>query len=375
MSSLFLERRNAWFVSGYQDSGAWGRYAVETAAVELAEAGYASLFFEGEKAGLDDWRRLLVGGLPADILYLNSHGQPWQFHLHEDERAVPHDMPFMNRPMALSMVHSFSLQRPADPNTVGGRALARGVYAYVGSVDEPYLSAFVPPILQTRRIRAGVPFLIAGRQWPGSGPMAGLWKITTIGDPFMIAPPPESFSTPTVAIPDAAVVPDAIPLIDLARADMKAISSEPTRASDAIRRLVLLGNDEIAIELWSGILEKSDAAAVASAAPAVLDPLFRMRKWREFVGAYQRLPREARDSNARDMLWHLGAPRLSTINDPGTMALLRGEIRTPQPQADLAVIMPHLDRVFGRGAGRAELSRRIEAETDPARRAALERLR
>ena len=65
------------------------------------------------------------------------------------------------------MVHSFSLQRPDDANTVGGRFLSRGVYAYVGSVDEPYLAAFVPPALQVRRLAVGVPFLLAGRMWPG----------------------------------------------------------------------------------------------------------------------------------------------------------------------------------------------------------------
>ena len=375
MSSLFLQRRNAWLVSGYRKSGPWDSYAVEEAAVELAEAGYASLFFEDDKADLEAWRRMLLGGFPADILYLNSHGMAWKFHLFEDEAAWPQDMPFLRRPMALSMVHSFSLQRPGETNTVGGRALRRGVYACIGSVDEPYLTAFVPPILQTRRIRAGVPFLLAGRQWPGSGPMSGIWKITTIGDPFMIAPPPGMFEVSTTPLAEAAPIPDAEPLIDVAREDMRAIAGDPARSFDAVRRLVLLGRDELAIELWERIGENGDPAAVSAAAPAVLDPLFRGRRWNEFVEAYDRLPRESRNSDTRDMLWHLAAPRLSSIRDPQTMSLLRQEIREPFPQADLELLLPHLDRALGAGAAEAELSRRIEAETDEGRRAALERLR
>lgn len=375
MSSLFLQRRNAWFISGYPQNGAWGNYAVEEAAVELAEAGYASLFFEGEKASLVEWRRLLLGGLPADILYLNSHGTSRQFHLFEDQRAVPQDMPFIQRPMALSMVHSFSLQNPADRNTVGGRALDRGVYAYIGSVDEPYLTAFVPPLLQTRRIRAGVPFLLAGRQWPGSGPMAGIWKITTIGDPFMIAPPPGAVTVPTVSIEDAKPIPDSTDLVDLARTDMKAIADDPSRASDAVRRLVILGKDELAIDVWESLVAKADPVAIAAAAPQVIDPLFRARRWNDFIDAFDRLPLESRDSDARDMLWHLAGPRLSSIQDPRAIAVLRREIREPQVQADLGLLMPHLDRVLGAGAGQAELSRRIEAERNPARRITLEKLR
>ena len=375
MSSLFLQRRNAWFVSGYQDTGPWATYAVEDAAVELAEAGYASLYFDDDKASLEEWRRLLLGGFPADILYLNSHGMAWKFHLFEDEEALPQDMPFLQRPMALSMVHSFSLQKPGDPNTVGGRALRRGVYAYIGSVDEPYLTAFVPPILQTRRLRVGVPFLLAGRQWAGSGPMAGIWKITTIGDPFMIAPPPDMFHVPMVPLADAVPVPDAVPLIDVARENMKAIADDPDRAFDAIQGLVLLGRDKLAIELWERLQENGDPAAISAAASAVLDPLFRSRQWGEFVEAYDRLPRESRNADTRDMLWHLAAPRLSSIQDPQTMSLLRQEIREPFPQADLELILPHLDRALGPGSAQSELARRIDAEPDERRRAALERLR
>ena len=205
--------------------------------------------------------------------------------------------------------------------------------------------------------------------------MAGIWKITTIGDPFMIAPPPDRFDVPMVPLADAVPVPDAVPLIDVARENMKAIADDPDRAFDAIQGLVLLGRDKLAIELWERLQENADPAAISAAASAVLDPLFRSRQWSEFVEAYDRLPRESRNADTRDMLWHLAAPRLSSIQDPQTMSLLRQEIREPFPQADLELILPHLDRALGPGSAQSELARRIDAEPDERRRAALERLR
>ncbi|MEE2971777.1 MAG: hypothetical protein VX672_01505 [Planctomycetota bacterium] len=374
MSSLFLERRNVWIVSGYPDKGGWAEYAVEEAATELAQAGYASMSFEGERASIEEWRRLTMGAIPPDILYLNSHGNPREFHLHEDARAVPQDFPFAERPMVLGMVHSFALQRPNDPTTVGGRALQRGVYAYIGSVDEPYLAAFVPPLLQTRRIRAGVPVLLAGRWWPGEGAMSGIWKITTIGDPFMLAPPPGTVPRRIVPLTEAPSIPAGRPLVDRAQELMAEIAETPDRAGDAVDLLVLLDRDQLAIDLWENLMQEGSAVAIAAASSRIIDPLFRARKWRELVRAYRRIPAELRDDDARDMLWHLLAPRLSGIQSRETILLLRSQIREPQVEEDLRLLMPHLDRVLGAGAGRAEVRRRLAEERDEARRARLERL-
>jgi len=57
-------------------------------------------------------------------------------------------------------IHSWSAVTPDDRNTVGGRWLSNGVYAYVGSVDEPYVQAFVTP----HHLQILTPFLIAARQ-------------------------------------------------------------------------------------------------------------------------------------------------------------------------------------------------------------------
>jgi hypothetical protein len=65
---------------------------------------------------------------------------------------------------------------------------------------------------------------------------------------------------------------------------------------------------------------------------------------------------------------------LNSITDPSTIAFLSAEIREPMPAVDLERLMPHLDRVLGRGAGRAAVQRRLEDESDASSRKALQAL-
>ena len=276
--------------------------------------GYASMFFEEDAAGLDGWFRLVRGAIPPDVLFLNSHGSPTVFHLFKDEQAFPQDVPFLSRPMALHMIHSFSLKRPADGLTVGGRFLRRGVYAYLGSVDEPYLGAFIPPALMVERLAAGVPFLLAGRYWPDGGPMSGVWKVTAIGDPFMQAIPPAMRRIRPMEDPPE--IAGAVNLLELAKVEMAATRDDPARGAEAIRLLTLLGRDELAVAR-SGRTSRRPriAPAIADGGPVeALGPLFRAR--RTGPELLRRLSavisaRVARRRDARDMLWHLATPRLA----------------------------------------------------------------
>ena len=372
MSSIFLDRRNIWMFSGYEKEGQWNVYEVSKPAGRLAELGYASLFFETGDADLASWLRLLRGAIPADVLFMNSHGSPTLFHVSGNQRAYPQDIPFSEKPLALQMIHSFSLKQPASPDTVGGRFLDRGVYAYVGSVDEPYLSAFIPPSLVVERLAAGVPFLLAGRYWPGGGIMNGVWKITAIGDPFMQAIPPQlRVIKPAV---DAPAIQGGVDLLDLAKAAMAATKTDPMQGAEAIRLLELLGRDKIAVQVWKNIESSDDQPAIAAAAAEVIGSLFREKDWPEFLEAYRRLSRENRSRDSQDMLWHLATPRLNSISDPATIAFLSAEVRSPMPAVDLERLMPHLDRVLGRGAGRAAVQRCLEDESDGSSRKALQAL-
>ena len=55
-------------------------------------------------------------------------------------------MPHFDRPAIVHFLHSFSLNTPDNPDSVGGRFLEHGAYAYHGSVLEPYLPVkLLPP--------------------------------------------------------------------------------------------------------------------------------------------------------------------------------------------------------------------------------------
>ena len=149
--------------------------------------------WEGTNGTLASWRSLLPKGISPDVLLMNSSGNADFFEVETSSNAPSTDIPVLRKPMALSMIHSFSLQSPDAVYTVGGRWLDHGVYAYVGSVREPYLTAFVPPATVIQRLAALTPFLVAGRQWPGD-PIAQVWRIATIGDPLMTMPAPKTLA-------------------------------------------------------------------------------------------------------------------------------------------------------------------------------------
>ncbi len=374
MSSLFLPRTDIWLVSGYERSGPWAVYDMDEIAEKLPDRGYEVSLNSDRSASGENWLRLVMGGISADVFYLNSHGFRDVFHLFKNARLRSQDLPVLDHPMVVSMVHSFSLQRPDDRDSVGGRFLERGVYGFLGSVDEPFLMAFVPPKIQLERISAGVPFLIAGRYWPGEGMMSGVWKIAAIGDPLMLAPSDRIQPRKRMPASSDFAPPDAMDLRASTRALMETLREEPGRAVEAMSDLVLFGQDEVARGVWRFIRTNEDRVTVAKAARVALGPLFRARDWAAFVDAYRLTSIEDRDGEARDMLWHLATPQLLNIKDPEILLVLAGEARAPIDAVDLRRLGPHLDRVVGTGASRAAVERRLETVTDDARRKALKKL-
>jgi hypothetical protein len=113
-------------------------------------------------------------------MFMNSRGGKSNFAVGNGD-AVVKDIPHLNTPMAIHLIHSFSAATPNHVDTIAGRWLDYGVYAYVGSVDEPYVTGFVPPQAMIARLSLNVPFLVAAR-YIDTPP----WKITTIGDPLLL---------------------------------------------------------------------------------------------------------------------------------------------------------------------------------------------
>lgn len=355
MSSIFLDRSSIAFFNGYTTGGGRERYDVIDIAVKTSEAGYTTTINRGSEGDLDAWLNNSMGGLSVDVLVANSSGQPEEFNLTGGSKGGAVDVPLLARPLALHLIHSYSLQRPNDHGTVGGRFLDHGVYAYVGSVEEPYLGAFVPPDLLMRRLFSFVPFLVAGRSW--DGPFASVWRLTTIGDPLMLAQPPARRLIQQAAVP---VIPNAINLKDLARDQLSALRASPSETAAVISTLVMLGRDTAAVQMWNRLSGEASLAAATDAAPVALGPLFRERDFTGFLRAFDRLPANARRGDVLDMLWHLATPRLGSITDPTTLGLLLVSPRSTDPSIDLERLLPHVERVLGKGAGRAAIERALK---------------
>lgn len=179
MCSIFLNQETALLYNSYPKDGIWGYYGMDASAQQLSESGFDVKLIHRPQASVKNWRDLTKNGLDFDLIFVNTKGSPSSFNLGDGDASVE-DVPNLNIPAAVHFIHSWSAVTPDDRKTVAGRWLSQGAYAYVGSVDEPYLQAFVQPQSLVDRLQMSTPFLIAARQIE-----AAPWKITTIGDPLM----------------------------------------------------------------------------------------------------------------------------------------------------------------------------------------------
>ncbi len=365
MSALFLDRSRFWLYDTYADPAVVGAYGMEEAARLLDARAFEVSTFDGDQTTVQSWLgNVLPGGVSTDVLVMNSGGESTAFAL-RDDRVYCGDVPVLNRPLALHFTHSFSLKAPAAAGTIGGQWLAHGVYAYLGSVDEPRLAGFIPPKFFVDRCVNLVPFLVAGRKWDDSPP----WKIQTIGDPLMICRSPLLPRPPRLAPPPPGDA-DRIDVNEHAKTLMRQAATDKTGVamSQAMATLDLLGADDVAIRLWQ--LAAQDGLAEAAAAGA-MGPLFRARLTEEFCRAWAALP--APDPVDRDMLWHLMGPRLRFADDD-VLIMVQSSIRRCQVDADVARLAPHLTAAFGAAHTRSLIQRELDRIQNPRRRRNLQKL-
>lgn len=360
MCSLFLPRQDAWFVNTYGSGEPWIRYAPDAAADALRSQGFTVRVSSGEQVSETNWLRLLMGGVSTDLLVMNSSGDPEWFSLFGNERGRTPDMPVLNRPTAIHLVHSWSMTRPNDPQTIGSRLLDQGAYAYYGSVQEPFLVAFVPPAALIQRCLAMAPFLVSARML--DGPMDRPWRLTAIGDPLLTVLPREQRDRRRfVELPPLESLPEGTrDLRSEATAAMRsfAASGDEAALASAFGALAILGEDDLAIGLYKVARGRGKTEAAAS---HVLGPYFRKREAEDFLEAFRLVERPTADH--LDMLWHLLTPRIASL-DEETLRLLRQHLRGPDTSVDLARLVVGFDRRFGRGASDRVV--RDELERSPA---------
>jgi len=367
MCSLFLSPERAWLFDGYEDSPPWNGWDATPAASLLQRAGIPALLDDGARQGIEDWRKRGAGrprggdpgvearrglagsllanrrGVEASLIFVNTSGNAEFFDL-KPGQGRPDDVPVLSIPAAVHFVHSWSATSPGNRDTVGGRWLERGAFAYMGSVYEPYLQAFVPTSLVSQRLLVAAPFGAAVRL-----ENAEPWKVAVIGDPLYVVARPVS----RAAVPLPGALSQATSIAD----DL----SGQLRSRDfaaAVNTMRLLGRDQEAARLLGAIIKDQPDALTAEVALAGLGAAFFELEPGLFARVYAAaLPRILGDETlaaCKDFLWHATFTRgtdltpletdlLSQSLRPGCLArdaaeAARAVYRTRGPEAAAALI-------------------------------------
>jgi hypothetical protein len=359
MCALFLPRDSALLLNTYPADGEWGAYGMSAPSELLIKGGLNVQVRSGEtEIGLQPWLRMLIGGVSSDAIWMNTSGNADFFQLPGDV-ARPGDVPVLNTPAALHLIHSWSMRGPTRSDTVGGRWLQHGAYAAVGSCHEPFLSAFVPPVNLAARCMGGAPFLVAARRWAEDG-LAHPWRVVTIGDPLMLLLPTAE-SGAVQRVQQAAGYGENL-LERVKTLMLEADANESINAFvDAMHILDMLGQDDIVISLWK--LSKQKNLTSGKIASAALPALFRRRDADGFATAWDE--GGPRTSLMLDMLWHLMGPRLSGAAERDLISMLELAVRPDMPPPDVERLAPSLLRAFGPDHLREFINREISRTREP----------
>lgn len=336
MCSLFLQPRRAWFFDGYKQDFA-PPYSLPTAAKTLNDAGFEVSTNTPPHGGVSHWRARTAFGVPFDFIHINSSGNADFFDL-TPGRAFASDVPFLSRPAMVCMIHSFSVQQAANPDTIGGRWLENGAYCYYGSMDEPFLNAFVPAAHVVNRLVIGAPFAAAVRIEDQR-----VWKLNVFGDPLATLGRPAPRHEDPLALDGAENV-DAL---------MRAALREK-RLVDAATALILLGRDEVLARLCRAALAESNPSVTPELALIALPAAFREKDSELFLSLYALLtPKQQKDRFIADMLWSATRAELASTSDERLLNFLRLTIREESMCDDAEVLAPALKRIYGVEAARS----------------------
>lgn len=179
MCGIFIDIQSALLYDSYPSEGSWKEYEMDTPKQKLSDQWMPVKFIKRPESGVKTWLKLVSQPLDSDLIFVNSRGNKDDFFV-GDGNVTFKDVPKLKSPAIVHFLHSWSATAPTDINTVAGQWLENGAYAYVGSVHEPFLTAFVPPKTIVERMQSYSPFLVAARHLDKAP-----WKITTIGDPLI----------------------------------------------------------------------------------------------------------------------------------------------------------------------------------------------
>ncbi|MFG0305956.1 MAG: hypothetical protein ACF8Q5_07045 [Phycisphaerales bacterium JB040] len=354
MCALFLEADSLWGFDSYDDRFGDAFRIGPGAELLTRHMGFSASVHAQPDNTLRHWRAATRLNLDHDLVLVNTHGNAPEFNF-TDGRAYAGEVPLLNVPAAVQFVHSFSMQRPDQADTVGPRWLLHGAYAYLGSMHEPYLDSFVPPVVLAARLAEGWALGAAIRQHQHAW-----WRIVYYGDPLITLGPAGT------RVEDALPLEHVTPLEDLMRTAL-----EREDYAGAVRNLALLGRDSDAARLAESILHDKPDAITPELVASATGPLNRDGRHDTLLRLW---PRSAPDALATpvlaDALWASARVRLTTDAYDETMITLRRNLRPGLEAADAVEIAGHLASREGARAGVAYLrqqSRTLEGDRDASR--------
>lgn len=301
MCALFLTPGEAFIFDGYEDSQPWITYSGAEAAGVLKDAGMDVQLHDRPGNTTAQWLALSARPIRQSLWMINSMGSQAELNF-PGGPVRGSNTPLMDKPVVAHVVHSFSLQTPWNRGTVGGGMLDRGAYAMLGSVDEPFLQAFMPTPMVARRLLAGLNFAAAVRFDD-----APVWKLTVLGDPLItMGPPGTRLEETDLDLPGETTELDAALSDALAERDL----------AEAAGLLVLLGRDHDAARLASAVINDPEATLTPELAAAAIPALFRDTRHEEVVTAYANLAERDRDDPVlADCFWFAGRFLLGSSPD------------------------------------------------------------
>jgi hypothetical protein len=355
MCSLFLGTSDAWLFDGYPNTKPWNEWDMTSAGAELRKAGLTRVIVEDTpRQSAHTWRLSTAFGITAGFVGVTTKGMPEEFDL-EPGQCRPGDVPMLGVPAMVYFVHSFSAASPGARNTIAARWLERGAYAYLGSVQEPFLQAFPPTPKVADRLTATYPFAAAVRFDEGPA-----WRLATFGDPL------------TCLGPAARIAPDTLREKGVPLDGTRDVSEDLKSAlaerdfERAIAALTLLGRDEDVGKLVGALLQDEKSSVAPGAACAAIPSLQRSRRPHEIARLYATLPKDrASDPILRDVLWQSQYPEVSEGSDATIVSVLAANLREDQPGQDAALLAPMMARAMGSDAAISMLkAARDRSKTD-----------
>lgn len=339
MCSLFLQPSEAWIFDGYKEEPGFKDYDGSAAALSLRAMSMVTRVDDIPNGTARQWRLRGARASTAGLIFVNTMGNADFFDLNPG-RGRPGDVPMLAVPSMVHVIHSWSLERPGSRDTLGGRWLERGAFLYVGSVNEPYLAAFVPPATITRRMVGG---MIVGAAVRADG--APPWKVVCLGDPLYSLGGAMKRSGEETTYESSGALPVAADL-------RQAMTSK--NWSEAFNTLRLEGRDADAVKLLNGVLASAadvakgsdrkafplDAAAVRIAVPMLL----RQGATRELLDLAEKAlaSRDARaalmDPVVKDAIWLSAYPILSSGSDDALSRVLQELVREDQMVRDVGML-------------------------------------